>query len=45
VIEELGKIGYRGYLTFEYFHPFNHYPEALVYQSSDALDWMLGRKA
>ena len=21
-----------------------HYPEALVYQSSDALDWMLGRK-
>lgn len=44
VIEELDKIGYRGYLTFEYFNPFNHYPEALVYQSSDALDWMLGRK-
>lgn len=44
VIESLDKIGYRGYLTFEYFHPFNHYPEALVYQSSDALDWMLGRK-
>jgi L-ribulose-5-phosphate 3-epimerase len=44
VIEALDKIGYRGYLTFEYFHPFNHYPEALVYQSSDALDWMLGRK-
>jgi hexulose-6-phosphate isomerase len=44
VIEELDKIGYRGYLTFEYFHPFQHYPEALVYQTSDALDWMLGRK-
>ncbi len=44
VIEALDKIEYRGYLTFEYFHPFNHYPEALVYQSSDALDWMLGRK-
>ena len=44
VIEALDKIGYKGYLTFEYFHPFNHYPEALVYQSSDALDWMLGRK-
>lgn len=44
VIESLDKIGYRGYLTFEYFHPFNHYPEALVYQTSDALDWMLGRK-
>ena len=44
VIEALDQIGYRGYLTFEYFHPFQHFPEALVYQSSDALDWMLGRK-
>ena len=45
VIEALDKVGYRGYLTFEYFHPFEHYPEALVYQTSDALDRMLGRKA
>lgn len=45
VIEALDKVGYQGYLTFEYFHPFNHYPEALIYQTSDALDWMLGRKA
>ena len=44
VIEALERIGYRGYLTFEYFHPFQHFPEALVYQTSDALDWMLGRK-
>jgi hexulose-6-phosphate isomerase len=44
VIEELDKIGYHDYLTFEYFHPFQHYPEALIYQTSDALDWMLGRK-
>ncbi len=44
VIEELDKVGYHGYLTFEYFHPFAHYPEALVYQTSDALDRMLGRK-
>jgi hexulose-6-phosphate isomerase len=44
VIAELDKISYRGYLTFEYFHPFQHYPEALIYQTSDALDWMLGRK-
>jgi hexulose-6-phosphate isomerase len=42
VIEALDKVGYRGYLTFEYFHPFQHHPEALVYQTSDALDWMLG---
>jgi hexulose-6-phosphate isomerase len=44
VLEALDKVGYRGYLTFEYFHPFQHYPEALVYQTSDALDRMLGRK-
>ena len=44
VMEALDQIEYRGYLTFEYFHPFQHYPEALVYQSSEALDWMLGRK-
>jgi len=45
VMEALSRIGYRGYLTFEYFHPFSHYPEALVYQTSDALDRMLGKKA
>ncbi|HJT32297.1 MAG TPA: sugar phosphate isomerase/epimerase family protein [Pirellulales bacterium] len=44
VMEALDRTGYDGYLTFEYFHPFQHYPEALVYQTSDALDRMLGRK-
>lgn len=44
VIESLDKVGYRGYLTFEYFHPFQHYPEALIYQTADALDRMLGNK-
>jgi L-ribulose-5-phosphate 3-epimerase len=44
-MEALEAIGYRDYLAFEYFHPFAHYPEALVYQSSDALDRMLGRRA
>jgi hexulose-6-phosphate isomerase len=44
VLEALAKIGYRGYLTFEYFHPFLHYPEALIYQTSDALDRILGKK-
>jgi hexulose-6-phosphate isomerase len=43
VVEALDQTGYRGYVTFEYFHPFPHYPEALVYQASDALDRMLGR--
>jgi hexulose-6-phosphate isomerase len=44
VMEALDRVGYRGYVTFEYFHPFPHYPEALVYQTSDALDRILGRK-
>lgn len=44
VLDALEGVGYRGYLTFEYFHPFQHWPEALVWQTSDALDRMLGRK-
>lgn len=44
VMQALDQVGYRGYLTFEYFHPYLHYPEALVYQTSDSLDRMLGRK-
>ncbi len=44
VLEELDRIGYRGYLTFEYFNPYPHWPEALVFHTSDALDRMLGRK-
>jgi L-ribulose-5-phosphate 3-epimerase len=45
VIEALEQINYRGYLTFEYFHPYLHYPEALVYQTSDSLNRMLGKLA
>jgi len=44
VLEAFDAIGYRGYLTFEYFHPFPHYPEALIYQTSDSLDRILGKK-
>lgn len=44
VMEQLEQTGYEGYVTFEYFHPFLHYPEALIEQSSDALDRILGRK-
>ena len=45
VLEALDRVGYRGYLTFEYFNPFPHWPETLVYHTSDALDRMLGRTA
>lgn len=42
VLQEFDNTGYRGYLTFEYFHPYLHYPEALIYQTADSLDRMLG---
>lgn len=44
VMEALAAVNYRGYVTFEYFHPYPHYPEALIYQTSDSLDRILGRK-
>jgi hexulose-6-phosphate isomerase len=44
VMEALDGTGYRGYCTFEYFHPYPHYPEALIYQTSDSLDRILGRR-
>jgi L-ribulose-5-phosphate 3-epimerase len=43
VTEALDQTGLRGFLTFEYFHPYPHYPEALIYQTSDSLDRILGR--
>ena len=43
VMEALDSVGYEGFLTFEYFHPYAHYPEALIYQTSDSLDRLLGR--
>ncbi|HEV3142598.1 MAG TPA: sugar phosphate isomerase/epimerase family protein [Gemmataceae bacterium] len=44
VMEALDQTGYRGYVTFEYFHPYPHFPEALIYQTADSLDRMLGVK-
>ncbi len=43
VMAALDETGYRGYLTFEYFHPWMYHPEALIYQTSDSLDRLLGR--
>lgn len=44
VLDALEAVDYHGYLTFEYFTPFTYYPESLVYQTSGAMDWMLGRR-
>lgn len=45
VTDELDNAGYDGFLTFEYFHPYLHYPEALIWQTSDSMDRILGRKS
>jgi L-ribulose-5-phosphate 3-epimerase len=44
VMDGLAATSYSGYVTFEYFHPYPHYPEALIYQTSDSLDRIIGRK-
>ncbi len=44
VLDAFDQVGYNGYLTFEYFHPYQHFPEALIYQTADSLDRMLGLK-
>jgi len=44
VMKAFADVGYNGYVTFEYFHPFPHYPEALIHQSSDSLDRILGKR-
>jgi hexulose-6-phosphate isomerase len=43
VMDAFTAAQYDGYVTFEYFHPYPHYPEALIYQTNDSLDRMLGR--
>jgi hexulose-6-phosphate isomerase len=45
VTEALDAVGYRGLLSFECSHPCLHYPEALIWKTSDSLDRILGRKA
>lgn len=44
VLDALEAADYNGFLTFEYFNPYPHHPEALVYHTADALDRLLGHK-
>ena len=43
VLDAFESVGYQGYLTFEYFHPYPHWPEALIHQTGDSFRRMLGR--
>ena len=44
VLQAFDETAYKGYLTFEYFHPYAYFPEALIFQTADSLDRMLGNK-
>lgn len=43
VIEELKKIGYDSYVTAEMIPPYTNYPEQIVYNTSLAMDKILGK--
>lgn len=44
VMEKLSKIGYDNWVSAEMLPPYTHYPEAIVYNTSFAMDKILGRK-
>jgi hexulose-6-phosphate isomerase len=43
VISKLEEIGYAGYVIAEMIPPYRHYPEQIVYNTSGAMDAILGR--
>ena len=44
VIEELNKIGYDGWVTAEMIPSYNYYPDTIIYNTSNSMDSILGRK-
>lgn len=44
VMEQLEKVGYDGWVSAEMLPPYTHYPETIVYNTSSAMDKILGRK-
>ncbi len=43
VMKALGEIGYDGWLTAEILPPYSQHPEALLYNTSTSMDFILGR--
>lgn len=43
VMEAFAKIGYDGWVTAEMLPPYTHYPETILYNTSNAMDQILGR--
>ena len=44
VMEKLASIGYDDWVSAEMLPPYTHYPETIVYNTSNAMDKILGRK-
>ena len=44
VMEQFEKIGYDNWVSAEMLPPYTHYPEAIIYNTSFAMDKILGRK-
>ncbi|MBQ6902650.1 MAG: sugar phosphate isomerase/epimerase [Oscillospiraceae bacterium] len=44
VMEQLEKVGYDGWVSAEMLPPYTHYPETIIYNTSNAMDKILGRK-
>ncbi len=44
VMEQLEKVGYSGWVTAEMLPPYTYYPETILYNTSGAMDKILGRK-
>lgn len=44
VMAEFKKIGYDGWVSAEMIPPYTHYPETIIYNTSNAMDKILGRK-
>jgi len=44
VMEAFNEIGYNSFLTAEMLPPYPHHPDALIYNTSKALDYILGGK-
>ena len=44
VMQKLQAVGYEGYVIAEMIPPYRHYPEQIIYNTSGAMDAILGRK-
>lgn len=42
VMEQFKKIGYDGWVTSEMLPPYTHYPEAILYNTSKSMDYIIG---